>query len=208
MCCAPYPSALMFGLPGAGKGTQGDFLRNLPEFCIFSSGHLFRDLDPASADGATVSAFTSRGELVPDELTIRMFFSWIENAKAAGDFRPESQLLILDGLPRSVRQVELIRPQIDVKGVIHLVCHDEEQMIERIRRRARIEGREDDVGDAVIRRRFEVYHEQTKPVLQQYPAELIREVESTGTPSEVLLQCLQVLVPLLTSAFPETTGDG
>lgn len=208
MSRAPYPSVLMFGVPGAGKGTQGDFLRNLPDFCIFSSGHLFRNLDPESEDGATVSAYTSRGELVPDELTIRMFFSWIERLIAAGEFRPESQLLILDGLPRSVRQVELIRPRIDVKAVIHLVCHDEEKMIERIRRRARIEGREDDVSDAVIRRRFEVYHEQTKPVLEQYSAELIREIDSTGSPTEVLLQCLQVLVPVLNSVFPPTTGSG
>lgn len=194
---APSPSALIFGVPGAGKGTQGEILRLLPEFCVFSSGHLFRDLDPESEDGRTVTGFTSRGELVPDELTIRMFFDWIDARQESGEYLPESQLLLLDGLPRSVRQVELIQPRIDVKVVIHLVCHDEQRMIDRIRRRARIENRLDDVSDAVIRRRFQVYHEQTAPVLQQYPAELIREVESTATPSHVLLNCLQHLVPVL-----------
>lgn len=203
MPLGPYSAALIFGVPGAGKGTQGDILRHLPAFCVFSSGHLFRDLEPGSEFENTVSVFTSRGELAPDELTIRMFFDWIEAQRGIGAFSPESQLLLLDGLPRSVRQVELIRPKIDVKAVIHLVCHDEDQMIERIRRRARIENRVDDVSDAVIHRRFEVYHEQTRPVLQQYPAELIKEVESTGTQAEVLLNCLQHLVPVLKAALPD-----
>lgn len=201
----PYPSALIFGVPGAGKGTQGDVLRALPEFCVFSSGHLFRDLDPESEHGRTVNGFISRGELVPDELTIRMFFAWIEGRRNSGEFKPDSQLLLLDGLPRSIRQVELIRPQIDVKVVIHLVCHDEQTMIDRILRRARIENRLDDLSDAVIRRRFEVYHEQTAPVLEQYPAELIREVDSTRTPAQVLLRCLNQLVPVL-DAVSESRG--
>jgi adenylate kinase len=198
----PYSSALIFGVPGAGKGTQGDILRHLPEFRVFSSGHMFRDLDPRSEEGKTVSEFTRRGELVPDDLTIRLFFSWIESRRRTGDFRPESQVLLLDGLPRSVRQVELIRPRIDVKVVIHLVCHDEQIMIDRIRRRAQLENRLDDVSDSVIRRRFEVYHEQTAAVLQKYPAGLIREVESTQTPARVLLQCLEHLVPVLSETPP------
>lgn len=201
MTRAPYPSALIFGVPGAGKGTQGDILRQVPGFYVFSSGHLFRDLDPESDDGKTVNRFTRRGELVPDDLTIRLFFSWIESRQSNGDYCPDSQLLLLDGLPRSVQQVELIRPHFDVKVVIHLVCHDEQKMIDRIRRRARSENREDDVSDAVIRRRFEVYNEQTAPVLDRYPTELVREVESTDTPARVLLQCLQHLVPVLAESI-------
>ena len=208
MSLGTYSAALIFGVPGAGKGTQGDILRHLPTFCIFSSGHLFRDLESGSEYDKTVSELTSRGELAPDELTIRMFFDWIDAQRGTGAFTPESQLLLMDGLPRSVRQVELIRPKIDVKLLIHLVCHDEEKMIERIRRRAQIENRLDDISDSVIRRRFEVYHEQTEPVLQQYPAELIKEVESTGTQTEVLLHCLQHLVPVLKTTFPDETAYG
>lgn len=193
----PCPAALIFGVPGAGKGTQGDILRQLPEFFVFSSGHLFRDLDPESEDGKTVNGFTRHGELVPDELTVRLFFSWLESRSSTGEFHAESQLLLMDGLPRSVRQVELIRPRIDVKVVIHLVCHDEETMVNRIRRRARLENRLDDVSDAVIHRRFEVYHEQTAPVLREYPPGLIQEVESAQTPARVLLECLRHLVPVL-----------
>ncbi|MEZ6067430.1 MAG: nucleoside monophosphate kinase [Planctomycetaceae bacterium] len=96
----------------------------------------------------------------------------------------------------------MIKPMVDVKAVIHLDCHDEEAMIDRIRRRAILEDRPDDASESVIRRRFEVYREETEPVLQYYPKEIIHNVESTGIHADILLQCLQHLVPVLRANFP------
>lgn len=200
---APYPAALIFGAPGAGKGTQGDILRCIPGFFHVSSGTIFRQLDPSSPDAGTVRDFTQRGELVPDDLTVRLFLAWLDERRASGQFRPAEHLLLLDGIPRRPAQCDLIQPRIDVRLVLHLICRDEQLMIARIRRRAQLEDRHDDVSDEVIRRRFEVYHRETAPVLSRYPQQLIREVEPMMTQAEVLLACLQHLVPVYRQCFPQ-----
>jgi adenylate kinase len=198
----PYPAALVFGVPGAGKGTQGEILTRIPGFFHLSSGVIFRKLDPKSEEGRTVREYSARGELAPDELTMRIWQSWLQAQRAADRFLPREHLLLLDGLPRNVNQCQMMEQTVDVKAVIHLDCRDEEAMIDRIRRRAILENRPDDASESVIRRRFEVYREETEPVLRYYPPEIIHNIESTGIHSEVLLHCLQHLVPILRTHFP------
>lgn len=198
----PYPAALIFGVPGAGKGTQGDILTVVPGFYHLSSGVIFRKLDPHSPDGKIVREYSARGELAPDDVTIRVFLNWLEAQRAAGRFDPKYDLLILDGIPRNVHQCQMLEKYIDVKLLLHFVCNDEEAMIERIRRRAALENRVDDANEDVTRRRFEVYHRETRPVLEYYPREIIREIESMQAPAAVLTECLKYLVPVLEKNFP------
>jgi adenylate kinase len=200
----PYPAALIFGVPGAGKGTQGEILTRVPGFFHLSSGVIFRKLDPKSEEGRTIRDYAARGELAPDDLTIRIWYSWVQAQRAADRFRPAEHLLLLDGIPRNINQCKMLERHVDVKVIVHLMCADEEAMIDRIRRRAILEDRPDDASESVIRRRFEVYRKETEPVLNYYPAEIIKNVESTGIHAEVLLHCLQHLVPVLRSNFPRT----
>lgn len=200
----PYPAALIFGVPGAGKGTQGEILTRIPGFFHLSSGVIFRKLDPKSEEGRIVREYSARGELAPDELTIKIFLNWLEAQRDAEKFRPAEQLLLLDGLPRNVAQCKLIEPFVEVKGLIHFMCHNEEIMIKRIRRRAVLENRVDDASESVTRKRFEVYRKETAPVLSYYPEELIHNVESDQIPAEVLYDCLGHLVPILKASFPRT----
>jgi adenylate kinase len=198
----PFPAALIFGIPGAGKGTQGDILKVVPGFFHVSSGVVFRQLDRTSEDGKVVRDYIRRGELVPDDLTIRIFLAHLEACRERGDFRPENDLLLLDGIPRDVAQCRLLKPYVDVQLILHLVCRDEEAMIERIRRRARLENRLDDASEEVTRKRFEIYYRDTVPVLSQYDQSLIREIDSGQTQAEVLLDCLAALVPVFKRCFP------
>ena len=198
----PYPAALIFGVPGAGKGTQGEILTRVPGFFHLSSGVIFRKLDLQSAEGRTVREYSSRGELAPDEITVQIFLNWLESQRAADRFDPRRQLVLLDGIPRNVAQCKMLERYIDVKILVHFVCHDEEAMIDRIRRRAVLENRMDDASESVTRRRFEVYRQETQPVLDYYPDEVIREVESTGIHAEVLADCLRHLIPVLKENFP------
>ena len=200
--CYPYPAVLIFGVPGAGKGTQGEILTRIPGFFHLSSGVIFRKLDNHSPEGQIVKMNSAKGELAPDDITIRIFLNWLEAQRAAERFRPREQLLLLDGIPRNIHQCQMIENYIDVKLLLHLTCHDEEAMIERIRRRAALENRIDDASDTVTRRRFEVYRQETEPVLDYYPKEIIKNIESTGIHSEVLLECLTYLVPVLRDNFP------
>lgn len=198
----PYPAALIFGVPGAGKGTQGEILTRVPGFFHLSSGVIFRKLDPKSEEGRIVRDYSIRGELAPDDLTIRIFLNWLESQRAAERFRPREHLLLLDGLPRNVAQCKLIEKYVDVKQVLHFVCHDEELMIKRIRRRAVLENRPDDASESVTRKRFEVYRRETAPVLEYYGDDMICEIESIDIPAEVLQHCLEGLVPVLKANFP------
>ena len=88
-----YPAVLLFGAPGVGKGTQGQILQGIPGFAHISSGDLFRSLDPNSADGREAAETSARGELVSDELTIRVFRNALEERVNSGTYSPEGELL-------------------------------------------------------------------------------------------------------------------
>lgn len=197
----PYPCALVFGVPGAGKGTQGEILTKIPGFFHLSSGVIFRKLDANTEEGRIVREFSARGELAPDELTIKIFLNWLEGQRAADRFHPKEQLLLLDGIPRNINQCEILEKYIDVKLLLHFICHDEEAMIDRIRRRAVLENRSDDASESVTRKRFEVYHQQTAPVLNYYK-DVVREVDCAEIHADVLSQSLDHLVPILKEVFP------
>lgn len=187
---------LLFGAPGVGKGTQGAMLGAIPGFFHMSMGDVFRTIDPDSELGRTCRAFSARGELVPDDVTIRMWHDYIDRQISSGNFRPTRDLLVLDGIPRSVVQAHLLEEYLDVLAIVHLVTADERAMIERLRKRAQKENRTDDAREDVIRRRLEVYREQTWPVLQAYPPLVIHEVEAVGRPAAVLHEVLSVVAPI------------
>lgn len=189
-----YRTILLFGAPGAGKGTQGKILGTIPGFYHCSCGDVFRNMDLQSDLGRIFLEHSSRGELVPDDVTVKMWAQSIHARTVLGDYRPQRDLLVLDGIPRTANQAELMDQHIDVLKVIHLVCHDEDAMIERLRRRALKENRQDDANESVIRHRWEVYEDETKPVLDHYPDHLEKEVDSMQSPAQVLHDILEFAV--------------
>jgi adenylate kinase len=196
-----YQTILLFGAPGAGKGTQGKILGQIPGFYHLSCGEVFRTLDVGSRLGRIFQEFSSRGELVPDDATIEM---WCENMHARtvlSDYKPNVDLLVLDGIPRNTRQAKLLEKHINVLEVVHLVCPDKEAMIQRLRRRALKENRVDDAKEDVIRRRWAVYEAETAPVLAYYDPAIIRTVDAMGSPASVLQHILEVVVPIQESHF-------
>jgi len=196
-----YRCVPLFGPPGVGKGTQGKILANIPGFFHLSVGDVFRSIDIGSPNGREVYKHISRGELVPDELTIKIWRKAVEAYVALSSFKPREDLLILDGMPRNVRQVEMIREHLEIHRVIYLKCSDEEDMIHRIRRRAIRDNRTDDANESIIRRRFDIYREVTAPVLQQYDSTIVYEVDANGSPAEVLNAILNCLIPIQNELF-------
>jgi adenylate kinase len=190
-----YKAILLFGAPGSGKGTQGKILGAIPGFFHSSTGDIFRSLDLRSEFGRTVWEHSSKGRLVPDELTIQIWKQYITGMEWINGFHPESEIIVLDGLPRNVNQARILEDTIDVLKVIHLVA-DQAKMVERLRRRALKENRVDDASDATIARRFEVYERETKPVLEFYPAERIVTIDAAQSQIRVLSEIIRVLVPL------------
>lgn len=201
-----YQTVLLFGAPGSGKGTQGKILGHVPGFYHLSCGEVFRTLNVHSELGKKFVEYSSRGELVPDDLTIRM---WKENIHAQtilSLYKPDNDLLVLDGIPRNANQAKVMDKYINVLLIVHLTCSDKNKMFERLRRRAIKENRLDDAKEDVIRRRWEVYEKETYPVLDHYPKGVVRNVEALGSPAEVLQHILELVVPVQATHFKNALG--
>ncbi|MGD0767842.1 MAG: nucleoside monophosphate kinase [Tepidisphaeraceae bacterium] len=191
-----YESILLFGAPGSGKGTQGKIIGTIPGFYHSATGDIFRSLDLQSEMGRVFWEYAGKGKLVPDEITIRLWKQYIKGMEMINQFHPNSEILVLDGIPRNLEQARLLDETIEVVKVIHLVCADLGKMVERLRRRALKENRFDDASDQVIRRRLDVYERDTRPVLNYYPADRIVRVEATMSQIRVLSKLVEILVPL------------
>jgi adenylate kinase len=203
-----YRCVLLFGPPGVGKGTQGRILANIPGFFHLSVGDVFRAMDIGSPDGKEVYKHISRGQLVPDSLTIKLWRKAVEAYVALSWFKPREDLLILDGMPRNIPQVQLVEAYLDIRRVIYLKCADLDDMVHRIRRRAIRENRIDDANEDVIRHRFDLYQRVTAPVLDKYDPSLISEVNANGSPAEILSEILGSLIPVQNELFLASQEDG
>jgi adenylate kinase len=188
-----YRAILLFGAPGAGKGTQGKVLGQIPNFVHFSSGDAFRNLRVDSPLGRVFVEYASRGQLVPDDPTIELWHNSIMGMAATGRFNPEADTMILDGIPRNPNQTRIMADLIDVKAIFNLYCPDQERLVARLQRRALKENRLDDANVEVIRARLETYKRDTRAVLDCYPEHLIHQIDSLQEPLLVLLDILKTL---------------
>ena len=200
-----FRSVLLFGPPGVGKGTQGAILGSVPGFFHLSVGDVFRSIDIGSDDGREIYQYSSQGQLVPDELTVKIWKKALNAYVALSSYKPREDILILDGIPRNVEQTKLVQDHLVILQVIHLQCSDEEEMIHRMRRRAIRENRADDANEDVIRNRFNVFRERSASVLNCYPAEIISTINANGSPAEVLARILDAVVPVQNKHFLENT---
>lgn len=206
MSVSRYKTVLLFGAPGSGKGTQGKVLGSVPGFFHLSCGEVFRTLNAHSELGQLFLKYSSQGLLVPDDVTIRM---WRENTQAQtilSLYKPDQDLLILDGIPRNANQATIMDEYIEVLLIVHLTCRDENKMFDRLRKRALKENRADDAREEVIRKRWKVYQDETRPVLEHYPSAIIREVDAIGSPAEVLQHILEMVVPIQNKHFANKLG--
>jgi len=189
-----YRTILLFGAPGAGKGTQGKILGTIPNFFHCACGDVFRNLSIDSPIGRAFVEYSSRGELVPDEPTIELWRQSIEASTQTGRFRPEQDTLVLDGIPRNRHQEEMLKDTLEVVAVFYLRSMNIDSLVQRMQRRALKENRLDDVNLEVIRRRLKTYEKETKPVLSFYGKHLVHRINADQTPAKVLFDILRHVV--------------
>lgn len=192
-----YRTVLLFGAPGSGKGTQGRILGAIPDFFYFACGDAFRNLRIDDPLGRVFVEYSSKGQLVPDEHVIDLWRRNIQASTMDSQFHPERDTLILDGIPRNVKQAEMLSSMLDVRALIHLTCADPKKMIERLQRRALRENRLDDANLEVIKKRLDTYEHETKPVLDFYGPNLVKNVDSTQVPVFVMRDILQIVVSVV-----------
>ena len=190
------PAFIILGAPGSGKGTQGKILGSIPRFFHCACGDVFRSLDTRTALGQQFVHYSSRGELVPDELTIQLWKAQIDNLCDTHIYKPDIDFLILDGIPRNVEQARILDKYVEVHQVFHLSCPNRDELARRMRKRALKDNRLDDASDRVIDQRIATYEAETKPILEHYPSERVTDIDATQPPVKVLAEMIQRITSL------------
>ena len=192
-----YNAILLFGAPGSGKGTQGKVLGNVPNYYHCACGDVFRNLTVESELGRTFIDFSARGELVPDEYTVKLWKQYMDSRKQTGQFQPDKDYLVLDGIPRNIKQAQMLNESLIVKGVFSLVCIDRSKLVHRLQRRALRDNRLDDANLDVIMNRLDTYERESKPVLKYYGDSLVHTIDATQPPIKVLHAILTKLTLII-----------
>jgi len=185
-----YKSLLLFGAPGSGKGTQGKIIGTIPGFYHCACGDVFRAVDVRSEHGKAFLEYSSKGQLVPDDVSIGLWATQIDTMVRSGRYKPEIDFLVLDGIPRNVSQAKILSEKLEVRHVFHLDCADKAKVYDRLKRRALKENRLDDINDEVIERRQKIYESESQPVLDFYGPKLTTRVNSDQPPFQVLRDIL------------------
>jgi len=174
---------ILMGPPGAGKGTQAKVISGRLGVPAISTGDIFRaNVSQETPLGLEAKRYMDAGEYVPDEVTNAMVRSRIAEPDAEGGF-------LLDGYPRTVAQVEELDAMLSDSGhtldAVVVLTVDQEELVARLLKRAEVEGRADDTED-VIRKRQQVYADQTAPLIAVYRDRgLLREVDGMGSVDDV-----------------------
>jgi adenylate kinase len=188
---------ILMGPPGAGKGTQAKFVADHFGIPAISTGDIFRaNVSEGTPLGVEAKKYMDAGEYVPDEVTNQMVRNRIAEADADPGF-------LLDGYPRTLAQVEELDAMIADTGhqldAVVVIKADSDELVQRLLARAQIEGRADDTED-VIRRRQEIYLEETAPLIDVYARrDLVHEIDGMGAVEDVTKRIFEALDPVTQS---------
>ncbi|KGF02560.1 adenylate kinase [Actinomyces sp. S4-C9] len=186
------PAILILGAPGAGKGTQAKRIAEALQIPAISTGAIFRqNMKDRTELGQKAQSYMDAGEFVPDSVTNPMVEARLSAPDVAGGY-------LLDGYPRTVEQAFYLRDALAATGrdwdLVLEIAVELDEVVDRLLKRAEIEGRADDT-EPVIRRRLEVYKDQTEPMVTYYAdQDKLVQVDGVGTVDEVWERIRKVLI--------------
>ena len=182
---------VIFGPPGSGKGTQSVKIAEKYNLAHISTGDIFRsEIKNKTGLGLKVQGIIEKGELVPDELLVELLENAMKKYKNIEGY-------IFDGYPRTIQQARdldlLLKKSVDCVTLVLALEVDEEEIIQRLLKRAQEQGRKDDT-EAVIRNRLEVYNKQTRPLIEYYNEQgKFLSVEGVGSIDEIFNNICSVI---------------
>ena len=183
---------IIFGAPGAGKGTQSEKMIEKYGLGHISTGDVLRDqIKKGTELGVTAKKYIDDGKLIPDDLMVDILASVYDS------YGKDHNGVIFDGFPRTIKQAEALKTMLDKRGhkvaaMIELSV-PEEELVKRLVNRGKISGRSDD-NEETIQKRLNVYHEQTAPLIDWYDKEGIHHhVEGLGTVDEIFSRICKII---------------
>jgi len=180
-----YKAILIFGPSGIGKSTQGKMLADFDKsFFYLSESEILRNFTKKK-DGdfnlqKKVAEFITSGKLIPDDLAIKLFFGVLDRLKKEEKINA-NKILVLDGIPRNLNQANLIKDKVEVIKIIYLYSSDNSVLVQRIKKRLRIEKRTDDQNMDIIKNRIESYIKETLAVLDKFPKNIVIKIDGLDT---------------------------
>ena len=183
---------IIFGAPGAGKGTQSEKMIEKYGLGHISTGDVLRDqIKKGTELGVTAKKYIDDGKLIPDDLMVDILASVYDS------YGKDHNGVIFDGFPRTIKQADALKAMLDKRGhkvaaMIELSV-PEEELVKRLVNRGKISGRSDD-NEETIQKRLNVYHEQTAPLIDWYDKEGIHHhVEGLGTVDEIFSRICEII---------------
>ena len=174
---------VLFGPPGAGKGTQSERLKEKYGLVHISTGDVFRALDPESELGKLAKSYSDKGNLVPDDVTIKILEEEVTRF-------PNAKGVIYDGFPRTTAQAEALDRFLGDKGTeVSMMLSlevPEDELKNRLMERAKVSGRPDDADPEIIQNRINTYNQNTAPVADFYAAQgKLHEIDGVGSIDDI-----------------------
>ena len=183
---------VLFGKPGAGKGTQAEFLKEKYSLTHLSTGDIFRfNIKNETELGKLAKTFIDKGDLVPDEVTIKMLESEVDKNQHSKGF-------LFDGFPRTLAQANaldefLLSKKQSITATVALEANDE-ILVQRLLERGKTSGRIDDQDEEKIRNRYQEYNEKTAPLMNYYKKQgKFHAVNGIGTIQEITERLSKVI---------------
>jgi adenylate kinase len=183
---------VLFGKPGAGKGTQAEFLKEKYKLTHISTGDVFRfNLKNDTELGKQARVYMDAGDLVPDELTTKMLIDEVNK-------HPDTNGILFDGYPRTISQAEVLDTFLEsigskVTATVALEA-DDEILIQRLLERGKTSGRPDDQDEEKIRNRYQEYNEKTAPLMGYYNVQnKFHSVNGIGSIDEITVRLSTVI---------------
>jgi len=183
---------ILFGPPGSGKGTQAKKLVDYYQLAHISTGDLFRyEMGNDTPLGLEAKKYMSKGELVPDEVTIGMLKNKVENTQGVKGF-------IFDGFPRTMPQCMALDELLSDfnQTITHLIMLEvpDNEIISRILERGKTSGRPDDTDEVVIQKRIDVYKQETTPVFDYYhQQDKAQKIDGVGAIEDIFTRLTSIL---------------
>lgn len=183
---------VLFGKPGAGKGTQAEFLKEKYNLTHLSTGDIFRyNIKNDTELGKLAKTYIDNGDLVPDEVTIKMLQSEVEQ-------NPHSAGFLFDGFPRTIAQANALDAFLATKNqtitaTVALEA-DDEILVARLLERGKTSGRADDQDENLIRNRYQEYNEKTAPLMDFYKGQnKFHAVNGIGSITDITQRLSEVI---------------